>query len=64
MIDFSWIPHVEAVIKWYDKTITEFPGTTASRIAYIPSALVRRFCGRLSRAARHKNITNGDFIVL
>jgi tetratricopeptide (TPR) repeat protein len=33
-IDSSWIPHVEAAIKWYDKVITEFPGTTASRMAH------------------------------
>lgn len=33
-IDTSWIPHVETANKWYDKAIKEFPGTTASRIAY------------------------------
>lgn len=33
-IDSSWIPHVEAAIKWYDKAIAEFPGTTASRLAH------------------------------
>ncbi len=33
-IDSSWIPNVEAATKWYDKTIAEFPGTTAARIAY------------------------------
>jgi len=33
-IDSSWIPNVETAIKWYDKVITEFPGTAASRIAY------------------------------
>jgi tetratricopeptide (TPR) repeat protein len=33
-IDSSWIPNVEAAIKWYDKVITEFPKTTASRIVY------------------------------
>lgn len=33
-IDSSWIPQVEAADKWYDKVIKEFPGTTASRVAY------------------------------
>jgi tetratricopeptide (TPR) repeat protein len=33
-IDSSWIPKVEAAIKWYDKVIAEFPNTAASRIAY------------------------------
>lgn len=33
-IDSSWIPNVEAAAKWYDKTITEFPSTSAARIAY------------------------------
>jgi tetratricopeptide (TPR) repeat protein len=33
-IDSNWIPHVEAAIKWYDKVISEFPKSTASRIAY------------------------------
>lgn len=33
-IDSSWIPNVESAIKWYDKTISEFPNTTASRLAY------------------------------
>ena len=33
-IDTSWIPNVETANKWYDKVIKEFPGTTASRIAY------------------------------
>lgn len=33
-IDSSWMPMVEAAIKWYDQVIKEFPGTTASRIAY------------------------------
>lgn len=33
-IDSSWIPNVEASIKWYDKTIEEFPGTAAARVAY------------------------------
>lgn len=33
-IDSSWIPHVEAATKWYDKAIKEFPNSTASRIAY------------------------------
>ena len=33
-IDSSWIPNVTAACKWYDRVIAEFPGTTASRIAY------------------------------
>jgi tetratricopeptide (TPR) repeat protein len=33
-IDSSWIPQIETATKWYDKVITEFPNTTASRIAY------------------------------
>lgn len=33
-IDPSWIPNVEAAIKWYDKVISEFPKSKASRIAY------------------------------
>ena len=33
-IDNSWIPNVEVAIKWYDKVISEFPKTTASRIAH------------------------------
>lgn len=33
-IDSSWIPHVEAATKWYDKVIKEFPASTAARIAY------------------------------
>lgn len=33
-IDSSWISNVEAAIKWYDKVISEFPKSTASRIAY------------------------------
>lgn len=33
-IDTSWIPKVEAAIKWYDKVILEFPESTASRVAY------------------------------
>lgn len=33
-IDSSWIPNVETALKWYDKVISEFPKTTASRIAY------------------------------
>ena len=33
-IDASWIPNVESAIKWYDKVITEFPKSAASRIAY------------------------------
>lgn len=33
-IDSSWIPNVETAIKWYDKVISEFPRSVASRIAY------------------------------
>jgi len=33
-IDSSWIPKVEASVKWYDKVIKEFPNTNASRVAY------------------------------
>ena len=33
-IDYSWIPNVETAIKWYDKVISEFPKSAASRIAY------------------------------
>lgn len=33
-IDSSWIPNVEASIKWYDKVIKEYPRTNASRQAY------------------------------
>jgi tetratricopeptide (TPR) repeat protein len=34
-IDSSWIPNVEAAVKWYDRVIDEFPGTPAARLAYI-----------------------------
>lgn len=33
-IDSSWIPNVETSIKWYDKVISEFPKSAASRVAY------------------------------
>lgn len=33
-IDTSWISNLDAAIKWYDKVIAEFPGTSAARIAY------------------------------
>lgn len=33
-IDSSWIPNVEAAVKWYDRIIKEFPDSTASRLAY------------------------------
>ncbi|MBI5665290.1 MAG: tetratricopeptide repeat protein [Nitrospirae bacterium] len=33
-IDSSWIPNVEAAVKWYDKVIAEFPKSVASRLAY------------------------------
>ena len=34
MIDSSWIPKVEAALNWYDRTISEFPNSAASRLAY------------------------------
>ena len=34
MIDSSWISNINAAVKWYDKAITEFPKSEASRIAY------------------------------
>ncbi len=33
-IDSSWLPHVELAIQWYDKTISEFPGTDAAEMAF------------------------------
>ena len=33
-IDSSWIPNVEAAIKWYDKVVEAFPETEAARRAY------------------------------
>ena len=33
-IDTSFIPSVDAAIKWYDKVITEFPKSPASKLAY------------------------------
>lgn len=33
-IDSSWISSIDAAIKWYDKTISEFPKTPAARIAF------------------------------
>jgi tetratricopeptide (TPR) repeat protein len=33
-IDSSWIPQVETAIEWYDRTVKEFPGSTAARVAY------------------------------
>lgn len=33
-IDSSWITQVSAAVKWYDKVISEFPQSTASRVAY------------------------------
>ena len=33
-IDSSWIPQLDAALKWYDKTIEEFPNSTAARLAY------------------------------
>ena len=34
LIDNSWIPEVEAAVKWYDRVISEFPRTTAAQRAY------------------------------
>lgn len=33
-IDSSWIPNVEAAVKWYDKVIEEFPKSVAAERAY------------------------------
>lgn len=33
-IDSSWIPKVEASLHWYDKVISEFPNSTAAKVAY------------------------------
>lgn len=33
-IDSSWIHSLDAAIKWYDKILREFPGSTAAKIAY------------------------------
>jgi tetratricopeptide (TPR) repeat protein len=33
-IDSSWISNIEAAIKWYDKVISEFPQSNASKLAY------------------------------
>ncbi len=33
-IESSWIPKVESANKWYEKVISEFPKSNASRIAY------------------------------
>lgn len=33
-IDSSWIPNVEAAVKWYDKVIAEYPKTAASQLAH------------------------------
>ena len=35
MIDSSWIPKIEFALKWYDKVISEFPRSEATRVAYI-----------------------------
>jgi tetratricopeptide (TPR) repeat protein len=34
VIDSSWIPKVEAALEWYDQVITEFPNSTAAKVAY------------------------------
>ena len=33
-IDSSWISKVESAVKWYDKVLAEFPGTSAAEHAY------------------------------
>jgi len=33
-IDLNWTPNVESALKWYDKVISEFPKSAASRVAY------------------------------
>jgi hypothetical protein len=33
-IDSSWIPNVEAAVRWYDRIIAEFPKSAASRLGY------------------------------
>lgn len=33
-IDSSWLPHVELAVQWYDKTLSEFPGTDAAEMAF------------------------------
>jgi len=35
IIDSSWITVTEAAVKWYDKTIAEFPDTSAAELAYV-----------------------------
>lgn len=34
MIDSSWLPKVEMAVGWYDKTIAQFPKSSASRLAH------------------------------
>jgi tetratricopeptide (TPR) repeat protein len=33
-IDASWLPRVELALQWYDKVISEFPGSDAAEIAF------------------------------
>jgi len=33
-IDSSWLPNVELADEWYDRVITEFPGTDSAEVAY------------------------------
>lgn len=52
-IDSSWIPNVEAAMKWYDRVLTEFPNSKASRIAYegkLKTLLGWKTRGRYERA--------------
>ena len=34
VIDSSWMPQVEMAIKWYDRVVEEFPGSTAADVAF------------------------------
>lgn len=34
-IDSSWLDHVDAAIKWYDKVIAEFPKSRAAELAFV-----------------------------
>ncbi len=35
VIDSSWLPKVDMAIAWYDKVISEYPGTRAAELAFI-----------------------------
>ena len=53
-IDSSWISHLEAATKWYDKVIKEFPASTAARIAY--EAKMRTLLGWEGRSGRQYGV--------